>query len=71
MPDYSTWTDAKLEAKAAELAQQRTAIRLEQLKVSAELEVRASIAQLSPAAREVFAIRVGGGITPAGEGSQA
>lgn len=67
MPDLSALTDAELEAERDRLAEVRTATRLAQLAVQAELDIRASIAAMSPATRAIFYQRVGGSIGPTGE----
>lgn len=47
-PDYSTWTVADLEAEAAYLADERTAVRLRQNAVADALNAARVLAGLSP-----------------------
>lgn len=63
---YASMTDAQLAAAEADLAQKRTAIRLEQNACSAEIELRRKINEMSGAAREALLLRLGGGIGTAG-----
>lgn len=62
----SNMTDEELAARAAELAEERTAIRLKQLEVQRELEVREAVKNLSPETRRIVKLGLAGGIASEG-----
>ena len=66
MAKLERMTDEELEAKSAELAEQKRAIREEQNAVDAELETRRAIAQLSGPARRIVEARLAGKSDSAG-----
>lgn len=68
--DYSGWSDEDLAAEQNRLATERTRVRLAQVAVANELEVRAALAGLSVRAAEVFRLRVSGSVGPTGDGEQ-
>ena len=63
----SLWTTVELEAEAVRLGLERTQVRLAQVAVSSELEIRRALETLSPEARRIVQIRLEGGIAPEGE----
>lgn len=58
---------ADLERLRDDLAAQRTSIRLQQVAVASELELRAALAAMTPETRRVVELRLGGSIKPEGE----
>jgi hypothetical protein len=68
--DYGTWSDKKLAAEEARLAEERTKVRLAQNAVAAEREIRAALSTLSPnALARLRVVRVGGEIGAEGGSS--
>lgn len=65
--NVSEMTDEQLAERAAVLAAQRTAIRLEQNEVQAEIDLRRALSSLSGETRRIIAVRLGGATTPQGE----
>ncbi len=65
--DYGSMTDEELAEKSEELAAERTRVRLEQNKVSAEQEIRRSLATMSGAGREALLLRLSGEAKPKAE----
>jgi hypothetical protein len=63
----SNMTDEELNAEAEKMAGERTDIRLKQLEVSREQEIRAALAAMSPETRRLIKITLEGGIAPQGE----
>jgi hypothetical protein len=60
--DYSTWSDEDLTARADVLAAERTRVRLDQVAIGVELEIRRSLAAMSPETRRVISLRLGGAV---------
>lgn len=61
-PDVKKWTTERLEKRAAELAEKRTEIRLEQNAISDELSIRKALEQLPESARREIYLRLEGKI---------
>lgn len=64
--DLSKWTTERLERRAAELAEKRTEVRLEQNALTDELNIRTAFSQLPESARKAIELRLGGEIPVAG-----
>jgi len=62
--DYSQMTVDELHAEANRLAEQRTAIRLQQNAIQAELEIRKALEGMSGAAQQALRVRLEGGVKP-------
>lgn len=66
--DVTKMTLEELSAEQARLAEERTAVRLRQNAVTAEIEIRNMLDKtVSGATREALILRLGGGITPTGD----
>ena len=65
--DLSRMGDKDLQKLADNLAEQRTEIRLAQNAVGVELELRRSLAAMTPETRKVVRLRLDGGVAPTGE----
>lgn len=65
--DVSTMDDDQLSAWAADLADQRTEIRLAQNRVQAEIDLRRALSSMSDETRRIVQVRFGGAATPEGE----
>lgn len=64
--DYTSWTDEALAEKSAELADERTRVRLDQNAVNAEVELRRMLNDMSGAARHALVLRLTGGVPTTG-----
>lgn len=60
LPDLAKLDDEELAALSAELAEERTAVRLDQVAVSNEQTFRAALTSLSPSQKEALQVRMGG-----------
>lgn len=58
--DYGSWTLERLEAKAADLAEKRTEIRLEQNAVADAIAIKRAVEGLPESARNALTVRLGG-----------
>lgn len=65
--DVQGMSTEDLEAEASDLAEQRTAVRLRQNEVAAELSVRRALDALPVEHRRVLELRLEGGTEPKGE----
>lgn len=65
--ELSKLSDDELAALDAELAAKRTEIRLEQIAVSAEIDLRRALGAMSAESRRIIHIRLEGGISPSGD----
>lgn len=64
--DLSKLSDDELEALEADLAAERTSVRLRQNDVAAERDLRRALASLSPESRRIVSVRMGGELAPQG-----
>ena len=62
-------SDEELDALSDELAAERTKVRLDQLEVQAERDLRRALASMPESSRRVVTIRLEGNISPTGERS--
>lgn len=60
--DLKGMSDDELDAHIADLAEQRTEIRLQQVDAENERAFRLAMAPLSPTQREAIAVRLGGSV---------
>lgn len=65
--DYTSMSDDDLRAASEGAAAERTAVRLKQNAIQAEIEIRQKLSEMSGAARDAIKLRLGGGTTPAGK----
>ena len=66
MPDLTTMSVEELVKLEADLAVQRTAIRVQQNEVAAELGLRRALQSMPEGAREIVKLRLSGSIAPEG-----
>ena len=64
--ELSDMTDEELQAEADRLAEERTATRLQQNAVQAEIDIRRALSTLNPETRRIVEIKLAGGTVPAG-----
>lgn len=67
LPDLHKLSDEALATLEAEVAAERTAIRLQQNDIQTERELRLAASRMSGATREAFLQLVGGSVHPTGQ----
>jgi len=69
VPDLTTLSVEALEGLEADLAAERTAVRIRQNEVAAELAIRRALQSMPEAAREIVRLRLGGSVGVQGKTS--